>query len=331
MNNNEYFLAIDTGGTKCESILLAKDGKVHGFSRFQEKNVSGRSERAIIESVRGAMREKNPGNVYVIGFATKYKPIAENLGFQIFPPNPEHKAQRFIRIIITSEPSAELAIYGLRYGIILLSGTGSFVHGRNRNGEERHLDGFGPVLGDEGAGYYIGLKGLKAAIRSKWSPRRETSLREKVFAHLGISTVDEAVRMSLLPLDRTVFASLSKIVNDEAEKGDMISIGILKEAAAAICDTLSDLIMFLKMTDGKYVMIGAGGVVSSSEIYWNEIVNNVKRMAPNIECRIEKRPPVLGVAVSGMSEILKLGDAGTAELASKITESYYEFIAREDK
>ena len=137
--------------------------------------------------------------------------------------------------------------------------------------------------------------------------------------------------MSLTPLDRTVFASLSKIVNDEAEKGDKVSIEILKDAAEAICETLYDVITALKMTDDKYIMIGVGGVVSSSQIYWNEIVNNVKEMAPNIECRIEKRPPVLGVAVSGMREILKLDDAGTIDLATKITESYYKFINREKK
>ncbi len=326
----KYFLAIDSGGTKCESVFISEEGKVLGFSRFQERNVSGRSEKAVINSARKALGSESPDDVYIIGFSAKYKKLAENSGSKLFPDKPGQKSRRSISVIATNESRAELAIHGLQHGIVLLSGTGSFVHGRNKNGDERHFDGFGPILGDEGGGYYIGSRGLRAAIRSNWHQRRETSLRDKVFAHLGISTVSEAVVMSLTQLDRTVFASLSKIVNDEAEKGDRISIEILREAAAAICETLFDVIMTLGMKEDKYVLIGTGGVVSSSNIYWKEVVNNVKMMAPNIECRIEKRPPVLGVAVSGMRDILCLDESGTIELASKISESYYKFTGKEN-
>ena len=326
----EYFIAIDSGGSKCDSLLLSEDGTVHGFSRFEQNGISGRSEKAIIESVHSAMRNMVPEKISVITYVEKYHPLFQHLGFRIFPNSTDSARQRSIRMIITKESYSELAICGLKSGIVLLSGTGAFVYARNNDGKECHYDGLGPILGDDGSGYYIGLRAFRAAVRTHWHPRRETVLRDKVFAHLGISAVWDAVRISLARHDRVVIASLAKVAIVEAEKGDKVATAIIKEAAAAVCETVYDVIEALGMTDGKYVLMGLGGVVTGSKIYWDEIASNVLLMAPNIECRIEKRPLVIGVAVSGMRDVLNLDESKTHELADKVSRSYYEFIKNKE-
>ncbi len=326
----EYFLAIDSGGTKCESVLVGRDGKVIGFSRYEEKNLSGRSEKAILESARGTMRQFVPENVYLVGFACKYRAsVMHGLGFNLFPNGDEGVGRRSIRIMLTTEGQSEFSLYGLQDGVIMLSGTGSFVLGRNKEGRQRHYDGMGPILGDFGSGYSIGIKAAKHVIKVGWHPRHSTSLRERVFQHFGIASEGQLVTLSLSNPDRTVFASLATIVNEEAEKGDAVAVKILKESAGEICQTFHDVVTSLEMEKDKYTLVGVGGVITNSRIYWDEVVSYVSKTAPNFECVLEKRPPVLGVAVNGMREILRLDDAKTAALSRKITESYYEFIRKE--
>jgi N-acetylglucosamine kinase-like BadF-type ATPase len=51
-------------------------------------------------------------------------------------------------------------------GILVIAGTGSNVIGRAPNGRLVSAGGWGPVLGDEGAGYWIGLESIRAALRA---------------------------------------------------------------------------------------------------------------------------------------------------------------------
>lgn len=51
-------------------------------------------------------------------------------------------------------------------GVLVIAGTGSNVMGRTRHGERRNVGGWGPVLGDEGSGNWIGHQALRAACRA---------------------------------------------------------------------------------------------------------------------------------------------------------------------
>ena len=44
-------------------------------------------------------------------------------------------------------------------GVIVISGTGAIVYGINANGDEARASGWGYLLGDEGSGYDIAIKG----------------------------------------------------------------------------------------------------------------------------------------------------------------------------
>jgi glucosamine kinase len=51
-------------------------------------------------------------------------------------------------------------------GILIIAGTGSNIIGRTAGGTLHRAGGWGPVLGDEGAGYWIGLEAIRAALRA---------------------------------------------------------------------------------------------------------------------------------------------------------------------
>ena len=65
---------------------------------------------------------------------------------------------------------AHLATFGDGPGVVLVGSTGSAAFGRGAKGKRSRAGGFGPLLGDEGSGFWLGREavrdeGLRAALR----------------------------------------------------------------------------------------------------------------------------------------------------------------------
>lgn len=65
---------------------------------------------------------------------------------------------------------AHAAAFGAGPGVLLVASTGAVAYARGAGGEERRAGGLGPLLGDEGSGFWIGRtasrdEALRAALR----------------------------------------------------------------------------------------------------------------------------------------------------------------------
>src|SRR4029453_9870661 len=63
--------------------------------------------------------------------------------------------------VISDAQAALLGALGNRPGVLLLSGTGSIVVGRDAGARGAGAGGLGPVLGDEGSGFWLGREWLR--------------------------------------------------------------------------------------------------------------------------------------------------------------------------
>ena len=64
--------------------------------------------------------------------------------------------------VLSDAQVALLGALGERPGLLLLSGTGSIVVGRDAAGRWARAGGFGPLLGDEGSAFWLGREWLRA-------------------------------------------------------------------------------------------------------------------------------------------------------------------------
>src|SRR5215467_3244640 len=65
-------------------------------------------------------------------------------------------------------PDAQAALLGAldgQAGVLILAGTGSIAVGRDRRGRWTRAGGLGPLLGDEGSGFWLGREWLRATSR----------------------------------------------------------------------------------------------------------------------------------------------------------------------
>jgi N-acetylglucosamine kinase-like BadF-type ATPase len=88
------------------------------------------------------------------------------------------------------------------------------------------------------------------------------------------------VQYSLRPNDRSEIAELAAPVDREARGGDAVSRGILEEAADALSESVRDLHANLGIGDAPLPLVGVGGVIAGSALYWTMICERVLAFAP---------------------------------------------------
>ena len=75
------------------------------------------------------------------------------------------------RVVVYSDAQvALLGALGDRPGVLILSGTGSIVIGYDERGRWGRAGGFGPLLGDEGSGFWIGREWLRVTTQGEDFP-----------------------------------------------------------------------------------------------------------------------------------------------------------------
>jgi N-acetylglucosamine kinase-like BadF-type ATPase len=141
-------------------------------------------------------------------------------------------------------------------GILVIAGTGSNAIGRSASGEHFGAGGWGPVLGDEGSGYWIGRESIRAALRAQERTGVggvSSCLLREIERHWELNSVAELVAMAnqrtfsggASPPD---FAALAPVVARCAERGDALAAGILERAGEELAELVS--VVFHKMHAG---------------------------------------------------------------------------------
>ncbi len=119
-------------------------------------------------------------------------------------------------------------------GILQIAGTGTNTIGRAPDGGKECAGGWSSRLGDEGSGYWIGLHSIRRALDA-YDREEPTEVLKRVGEIWGTPSVEELVNLG----DSTPgpdFAALAPAINELAEAGDPVAVGVLKQAAADLVD-----------------------------------------------------------------------------------------------
>lgn len=300
----QCILAVDSGGSKSESVLVRDDGTVLGWGICRIPGVNGRSQRATREAARAAMASVQ-ADIRVLHVACLGANMAKGLSNSSGP--------FVVQAHLLDEHEGPLNLVDREHGVVVLSGTGAFVHVEAPDGRTLRLDGLGPLLGDCGSGYQIGLRAIRAAVRSSWHPRRRTALEEAVFAAFNVRDPMEMIPLNFDYLDRCVVAAIAADVDRLAEAGDVIARRILEEAAETLAETLRDAIDSLDLAAEPLAMVGTGSVAKRSAIFWTHFCRLAAGFAPNLIPMLEPLPSAAGMALAMLRRLPGVNQAVARE------------------
>jgi N-acetylglucosamine kinase-like BadF-type ATPase len=144
------------------------------------------------------------------------------------------------------------------WGIALVSGTGSNCLARAADGRTVRVGGWGPLLGDEGSGYQIGLSALRVAAQAADGRRLVPGFLEKVLVHWSLPGPD-----ALLPhvyaaeTTHADVAGLAGPVMDLAAAGQPDARRIVDEAAASLALHVDTAVRLLHLQKPPLALTGA--------------------------------------------------------------------------
>jgi N-acetylglucosamine kinase-like BadF-type ATPase len=172
-------------------------------------------------------------------------------------------------------------------GILLYAGTGSVAYAIDTNSRVHKIGGWGYLLGDEGAGYWIGREAIRQALLTL---ENQDVISDGVLTQLILNEMDatdwNSIKEFVYSQERSAIAALSRTVDKAANDGDMAAILILKAAAGHLVDLVNrvDGILGESLLPVKFT-----GGISSSTVITSELGkilgNRVSRSTVDIAVR----------------------------------------------
>ncbi|NHI11697.1 BadF/BadG/BcrA/BcrD ATPase [Streptomyces sp. KO7888] len=161
---------------------------------------------------------------------------------------------------VTSDAvTAHAGALGGRAGVVLAIGTGSVAVGIGADGAYARVDGWGPLLGDDGSGARIGTAGLRAALRAHDGRGPATSLLNAAAGLFGdLERLPARVGRDGNPA-RTA-ASFAPEVARAADAGDVVASAIVRDAAADLAETVLAAAGRIRPDGGPLPLAVTGGL-----------------------------------------------------------------------
>ncbi|MCP4178486.1 MAG: hypothetical protein GY756_12035 [bacterium] len=174
--------------------------------------------------------------------------------------------------------------------IFQISGTGSMGIAESETGELYTIGGWGPLLGDQGSGYYVGLMGIRAAIKAHDEIGDKTVLVDKLKTFFSIDKLDDVIgKVYNPPIEKNIIAGFAVDVIKSAEQGDAVSVEIVKDSVNYLVKYIIQLHNKLNKVDtclGVY-----GGCFQKSDYFYDLFKNSLNIQRKNISVKFPEYSP----------------------------------------
>lgn len=293
----KYYAGLDIGGTRGRIIL--SDGKGQVLERFQSAGVS------IFSGGEETARRKYEELVFPVLKKRKLEP-AECEGICVAATGIDSETLResvreiFLgmgfrdsKLSVFNDCEIFLQVYRAP-SIILISGTGSISFGLGRDGAMVRTGGWGHILSDEGSGFHIGLKIMKAAGDYLDGRRGDKILYQMFYEATGISDLEVLNNMlNANIMTKNAIANLAPLAEKAMEAGSETARKILEETIQELYKIVWD--NYRKMTvdeEDTLNLIFWGSVLCKNQMVEKGVAQLVRGHIPNVEIRIPKKQAV---------------------------------------
>jgi N-acetylglucosamine kinase-like BadF-type ATPase len=206
-------------------------------------------------------------------------------------------------LIVNDALIALVAGAGPSPGLVVISGTGSIAFGVSHRGLAARAGGWGPTLGDEGSGYWIGRRALEAVTRDADGRGPRTQLTQLVLDHFQLPRPQSLVaEIYHQPQGRRAIAALAPLVDGARADGDLVAGEIMIEAADELAKAAESVIARLEMRGEQFPILLAGGILKRSAWLAAEVARRMAEVAPRSAVLPLTNEPALGAVRLALAE-----------------------------
>lgn len=299
--SESFVLGIDAGATKT-TVAVANQHKILGYGHSGSANNHSTPPIQIIQHIQTAVRKAlqashlPPTTTFaysVAGMAGIDSMVDEQLAKRTI-----RRALHTTKFIVVNDVHIVLRSASKKsYGLALIAGTGAHGFGINSNGEKAHVGGLEYLISDEGSGYDMGNKALRAALRSADGRTKHTQLEELVLKHFKLKTIRdiEPLIYHQAYVPKANIGQLSLLVETAAKNNDWRAKEIVNETLQEVLLYIHTLVQRLHMKKDMFDIVLVGGVFKLQACnFQRQLHAGIKSIAPAATIIIPKQPPVVG-------------------------------------
>ena len=238
-----YFIGIDGGGSATRAVVIDEEREVLG------RGNAGPSSHYAVGAAQAATACREAAQIAIQNARAMHSDFsAEQIGAWGFGlagvrrEADQELMNAFLSeicdvpfILETDVVAAHAGAFAGAPGIVVSAGTGAITLGADEFGEQFYADGWGPLLGDEGGGYWIGVEALRAICRALDGRAHPTQLTTPVFKLLGVADGGELVQLIYSEeCSRNDIARIAEIVFELADDGVSEAVDIRARAASVM-------------------------------------------------------------------------------------------------
>lgn len=311
----QYVIGIDGGGTKTIAVLANLRGKVLAKAETGSSNPLKVGMKIAVLNIRKAigniLKKYQKEEIAIIYLALAAGIEKDKKKKTIIKKNllkyPEFNRFSNKKIIIEGD---QLAAFksgtDKKEGVVLISGTGSVAMGW-KEGREAEACGWDWFLGDDGSGFWLGRKALRAVCRQFDGRGKRTLLSSSIFKKWNIKNKEQLMQKVYHGYKEDFvekISLLSSLIDEAAKKGDRIAKDILIEGGKELALAVMQVIKKLNFEKEKFPLILVGSALNSAVVL-NKVKKEIKKIAPKVEFIRPKRAPVMGAIKLALEQVSK--------------------------
>lgn len=300
-----YIIGIDGGGTKTIGILATATGQHLAQVQSGPANyhvVGEAKTQTVLENIVTELHEKsNIPPTSTVRFCLGMAGLGRATDREVIGRICDELGICQNRILTHD---AHIALVGgteKQEGVIVLSGTGAIVYGINADGREARASGWGYLLGDEGSGYDIAIKGLQAVARAADGRGDQTELTHRILNKLELKEPSELIRWAHAA-SRDTIAQLAKVVFDTAKTRDTVADRIVDKAADELVCAAVSVIKQLKFTELFDIILSGGNLIHQT-MFADKLRHRLARIQPEASVQLPKHEPVYGAVLLAQASL----------------------------
>lgn len=279
--------AVGAGSAARPSEIEQSAGVIASVVRdvLREAEVSGQRPRVVCVGVAGAGRESERQALYD---ALSTHQIADEI------------------VVQTDFAVALEDAFGDGPGVLLIAGTGSSAFGRGPAGSSARCGGWGPVIGDEGGGAWIGRRALSVVSAAADGREPETALTGAVLTAAEVSDATELIRWAA---DATPgkLATLAPVVISVADAGDLRANSIVSMAIEELALHVRALARQLFADERASVPVAfTGGLLGKGTSYRKRLEHRLKSAVPGAQIHSDEVDPARGAVRGALRQLAEL-------------------------
>lgn len=309
-DRNDVFIGIEGGGTRTTALAADRDLNILGRSELGPGNVRLLDDQGLFHLFSEIASMPFSPRAIGIGLAG-----AREAGDRARIRNVAQRVWGNRPLAVTHDLDVALAAADCPPGtlsrILVLSGTGSCCFGRNNDGREAKVGGWGHLLGDLGSAYDIASRAMKAAVygfdrQGKWGVLGESLLRE-----LQLNSPDQLIGWAQKS-DKAGIARLATAVF-EAARRDSAAREVLQRAAEQLAEDAVTCAGRLAGRRDSVSFVLAGGVLRNQAAFARKVSALIRSSFPKASVQTLASEGALGAIKLAMNAAAGGSAPGTSK------------------